>query len=70
MSSAQIYTWTPRLALVFLLMLSGFFVHLAGLFFGLAGFFVSLAGFLETKFSKLLEMRSFFLPHINLGVGK
>jgi hypothetical protein len=26
--------------------------------------------FLETKFAKLLEMRSFFPPHIILGVDK
>jgi hypothetical protein len=43
-----------------------------GLFVLLAGLFVSLAGFgvFETKFAKLLEMRSFFPPHIILGVGK
>jgi hypothetical protein len=48
------------------LFIRGLFVRLAGLFVSLAGFF----GFLETKIAKLLEMRSFFPPHIILGVGK
>jgi hypothetical protein len=36
-----------------------------GLFFSLASFWV-----FETIFVKLLEIRSFFSPHIILGVGK
>jgi hypothetical protein len=36
----------------------------------LSGSFRFVSGFLETKFVKLLEMRSFFSPHIILGVGK
>jgi hypothetical protein len=48
--------------------LAGLFVRLTVLFVRLADLFVSLAGFwvLEIKFIKLLEMRSFFSPHIIL----